>query len=1132
MAVSEHARSPESSRKSSVSSGRKSATTRPSTIRTRPSPWDTKRPKTPPNADENSLTSFPSLSPSLNSPVDSPNSTRRFHSLSVPDDPSDTGTKHHAKLEGLFAGSTSAEGRSALFGDQPKNVRQIPGTLHLQSDQNLEHMIRRVGATTLVKRMAEDLAQRDAQITQLQRLAEERETLLRKMLRECSVSNLKIESRLRDLQSQQDQQEQTRKVSGKTQASESSFLTDGSIDEQISAAFVDVLGENQIPSAEPTFQHVSRVHGSGSQTGSPRTSADLSRSNSMKEGTIRKSDARKGWKSLFTPQVNQKEAPEAARKPITRTASARDRLAAIHTASQANLRSKGLSTEVIKPPPPDSDADDEYPSALNKQRKTPDANQDDARSTKSGNSFASWASKLVGGKYQGAESKAGPIDTSKSDSQASSQATSDARKASAARYENSQATSTLSSLARKSAVSTDKVAKTSSNSVYEARNNSQSAGIDDVAANPHPSPGPMEMETILPDHTRPPTLLPYEAASGDAEFLTDRYGFIYDQRRRARQNVPVPTANRSKRSSRLETLENHRRSWNSIAARETDAASLNSHKSNENAEVFQSSPAVESAIDTQAPKRWQDYLTLSGLSTELLSHTPSVAPTTTVITGNDTDEQKPQIKVAERGSIVAPTLTSPAAPSRVMSGDAEFAHVANTESSSNTDPSEQRVDPVKALLDQMTEIHDASQREKETKWNEFLRKIRSDRRRQGEANDRRSKNDSVGPEASLLDGDIIGLTSVGNQGKAGRTKWLEFKSLVLSGVPLSLRPKVWAECSGASALRIPSYYAELTDSHVEDESIVQQIAMDIPRTLTDNIYFRKGDGMGKLSQVLLAYAQRNPEVGYCQGMNLIAANLLLVMPTAEDAFWMLATLVEKILPDKYYDHSLLTSRADQVVLRQYVGTVLPKLSAHLESLSIDLEALTFQWFLSVFTDCLSAEALFRVWDVILCTPSDAGGGATFLFQIALALLKLNEKELQACETSAEVYAYINGHMTDHAISIDGLIKAGEALRRLVKLEEVERKRDMVVQADLDLMRERETIRKGKQKARELEVSTDVAQGKGDDDDDGVKASGKPPSTEFTLRTPAGSSNDEDEEYQSDLHAVSPMPIEEEMQWRG
>jgi len=94
---------------------------------------------------------------------------------------------------------------------------------------------------------------------------------------------------------------------------------------------------------------------------------------------------------------------------------------------------------------------------------------------------------------------------------------------------------------------------------------------------------------------------------------------------------------------------------------------------------------------------------------------------------------------------------------------------------------------------------------------------------------------------------------------------------------------------------------------------MSQISMDINRTLTDNIFFRKGPGVHKLKQVLIAYSRRNPGVGYCQGMNMITASLLLIMPTEEDTFWVLVSIVENILPKTYFEPSLLASRADQIV---------------------------------------------------------------------------------------------------------------------------------------------------------------------------------------------------------------------------
>lgn len=123
--------------------------------------------------------------------------------------------------------------------------------------------------------------------------------------------------------------------------------------------------------------------------------------------------------------------------------------------------------------------------------------------------------------------------------------------------------------------------------------------------------------------------------------------------------------------------------------------------------------------------------------------------------------------------------------------------------------------------------------------------------------------------------------------------------------------------------------------------------------------------------------------------------------------------------------------------------ILPTLDSHLSKLGVELEALTFQWFLSIFTDCLAAEALFRVWDVILCLV-----GSPFLFQVALALLKLNEKALLNCNSAAGVYSYLNGEMTHQGISIDGLIRESDGMRGMVKRVDVERRRERAVKREL------------------------------------------------------------------------------------
>ena len=90
-------------------------------------------------------------------------------------------------------------------------------------------------------------------------------------------------------------------------------------------------------------------------------------------------------------------------------------------------------------------------------------------------------------------------------------------------------------------------------------------------------------------------------------------------------------------------------------------------------------------------------------------------------------------------------------------------------------------------------------------------------------------------------------------------------------------------------------------------------------------------------------------------MNLITSTLLLVYGDEEDAFWVLAAIIERLLPEDFFSPSLLPSRACPMVLMDYVQDQLPKLHNHLLDLGIDLPAICFSWFLSLFTDCLPVE---------------------------------------------------------------------------------------------------------------------------------------------------------------------------------
>ena len=162
----------------------------------------------------------------------------------------------------------------------------------------------------------------------------------------------------------------------------------------------------------------------------------------------------------------------------------------------------------------------------------------------------------------------------------------------------------------------------------------------------------------------------------------------------------------------------------------------------------------------------------------------------------------------------------------------------------------------KMLLEQLNELHDTLQTERTAKWNEFLRKVRAEK---ASNVDPSSKNV---PEAELLEGELVGIATLGRSSKQ-KAKYIHFKTLVLMGIPVALRPKIWAECSGATARRVPGYFEDLvirSDDDAEmDPDIASQIRADIRRTLTDNVFFHEPQpGVKRLEDVLRAYSLHNP----------------------------------------------------------------------------------------------------------------------------------------------------------------------------------------------------------------------------------------------------------------------------------
>nr|XP_053655434.1 TBC1 domain family member 2B-like isoform X1 [Cherax quadricarinatus] len=228
----------------------------------------------------------------------------------------------------------------------------------------------------------------------------------------------------------------------------------------------------------------------------------------------------------------------------------------------------------------------------------------------------------------------------------------------------------------------------------------------------------------------------------------------------------------------------------------------------------------------------------------------------------------------------------------------------------------------------------------------------------------------------------------------------DLKYLIRGGIPYQYKGKVWrllidTQVAPLKAAIPSNYYEDLLAQRTTSvlDPAAKQIELDLLRTLPNNRHYESfhSDGIARLRRVLLAFSRHNLHVGYCQGLNRLAAIALLFL-NEEDAFWCLVYIVEYLMPPDYYSKNLLGSQVDQRVLKDLVAEKLPRLNAHLEHHGLDISLFTFNWFLCVYIDIIPPITYLTIWDSFLYE------GSKVLFRYALAIFKLCEEGvLERCD---------------------------------------------------------------------------------------------------------------------------------------
>ncbi|CAG8750684.1 3872_t:CDS:10, partial [Gigaspora margarita] len=190
-----------------------------------------------------------------------------------------------------------------------------------------------------------------------------------------------------------------------------------------------------------------------------------------------------------------------------------------------------------------------------------------------------------------------------------------------------------------------------------------------------------------------------------------------------------------------------------------------------------------------------------------------------------------------------------------------------------------------------------------------------------------------------------------------------FYKLVRIGLPNKLRGEMWELCSGAIYLRFVNngLYDKLHKEYAGKVTpSTEEIEKDLNRSLPEYPAYQSPEGINRLRRVLTAYSWKDPELGYCQAMNIVASAILIYM-SEEQAFWILSILCDRMLPG-YYSTSMYGAILDQLIFEHYVQSKMSILYDHFQKVDIQLSVACLPWFLSLYINSMPLILAFRVLD--------------------------------------------------------------------------------------------------------------------------------------------------------------------------
>ena len=199
----------------------------------------------------------------------------------------------------------------------------------------------------------------------------------------------------------------------------------------------------------------------------------------------------------------------------------------------------------------------------------------------------------------------------------------------------------------------------------------------------------------------------------------------------------------------------------------------------------------------------------------------------------------------------------------------------------------------------------------------------------------------------------------------------------------------YSSLSKLSLLLLHKKYVDLLLEN--NQKYDQEIKKDLTRTFPDNLSFKYGNiNYNKLYHLLTVYSLFNPKIGYVQGINFIAANIIILMEKEKEEKNLM--LLDGFLTKFQFANLIGLDNGDLLRknlnhLGEELNIFCPEIVKFLKCSNLSHEIFSTNWMLTLFANSMESKYLFIIWDFLIIF------GWKFFMGFIVSVLNLSKKEI-------------------------------------------------------------------------------------------------------------------------------------------